>query len=161
MAAKKKAKKISATDLRLIAESADGTRGQDVYLEATPGTIRRIQKPSAGKPAVGKSTVVVRTNWHGAGLRATGKISVTGCSKPVPSRADAVFTSQSSFEKFALPYYVRTKTLPELKKMLNKFYKRGVVCIYHEPESDSGTGGGGTKGSGLRLLYKDGSIGII
>lgn len=160
MAAKKKAAKmISATDLRRIAENADGTRGEDVYIEVVPGKIRRIGKPPAGsKPSAGRSVIVARTEWKGNGLRATGKISVTGCRGKIPKSADAVFTSQSSFEKFALPYYVHTKTLAELKKMLSRFYRKGVICIYHEPGSESQAVGGD---SGLRTLSSDGSVGVI
>ncbi|MEO5902943.1 MAG: hypothetical protein ABIQ55_02910 [Gemmatimonadaceae bacterium] len=162
MAAKKKATKmISATDLRRIAENADGTRGEDVYIEVGPGVIKRIAKPPAGRqPAAGRTVIVARTEWNGNGLQATGKISVSGCKDKVPKSADAVFTSQSSFEKFVLPYYVRTKPLPELKKMLSRFYRKGVVCIYHEPESIVNSTRG-TKGSGLRILFADGSVSII
>ncbi|MEO7366877.1 MAG: hypothetical protein ABIZ36_02910 [Gemmatimonadaceae bacterium] len=162
MAAKKKANKmISATDLRTIAENADGTRGEDVYIEAGPGTLKRIAKPPAGrKPATGRSIIVARTEWNGNGLRGTGTISVTGCKDKVPKTADAVFTSQSSFEKFALPYYVRTMPIPELKKMLSRFYRKGVVCIYHEPGSDSHTASG-RRTSGLRILFADGKVSVI
>lgn len=138
--------KPTAMDLRKVAEEADGTRGEDVYFEVkTDGLQRNPVKPST-------SHVTVHTPWQGEGLRGEGKISVSDTN--VSRTADAVFTTQSAWEKFGLPYYVRTKTLDELKSMLDEFYHKDVVCIYHEPKSDVD---GGTRAVGLVIQYKDGT----
>ena len=142
--------KLTANDLRRLAEGADGTRDKDLYFGVQNDSISRLPvKPPTG------TYVTVHTGWNGPGLRGTEKVSVTNCN--VPDTADAAFTSQSAFEKFALPYYVRTKSIAELKDMLDKFYEEGVVCVYHEPSSESGA----AKKSGLHILKADGSDSLI
>jgi hypothetical protein len=80
----------------------------------------------------------VRTNFEGTGgLTSHAKISITHNGREVDiSKADCVFWTQSSFEKFVIPYYTRFKTPEEIEAMKENYVKSGVVAMLHFPPSE-------------------------
>ncbi len=148
----------NATDVRKLAEMLDGTRETDMFIVVQGGKVTVLDKRPLSIPAGDVATI--HTKWQGKGLRGGPdvKLSVTGAKEAVPDVADALFSTQSSFEKFALPYYVRTRSLRELATIRRRFYEEDVICIYHEPGSGSGT----VKGhAGLWALPKTGKAFLI
>lgn len=132
-----------ANRLRRLAERLDGTRETDLFVETRDLAVSLIRPPRPHFDA--------RTLWHGDGLRGTEKLSVT--KGTIPDTADAAFTTQSAFEKFVLPYYVRISTIDDLMGMLGTFYAADVICAYHDPSSETSTV---PIDSGIVLLGKDG-----
>jgi hypothetical protein len=139
-----------ANEVRKLAEAADGTRGRDVFFVVDGDEL----KPATSRPGPGKG-ITVNTEFHGPGLRGAESLTVTHGT--IPPNADAAFTSQSAFEKFVLPYYIRTRSVDELKEMLTKAYAEGITCAFHDPDSETGT----TGGTGLGLIKTDGTIDFI
>ena len=121
---------LTANDLRKLAEEADGTRGEDIYFVLKEGELVRAAK----QPTSGVLYLTVNTKWNGEGLQGTDQIKLDR--GQVSPTADALFTSQSSFEKFALPYYIRTMRPDDLKEKLEKLYAADVIAVEHEPGSD-------------------------
>ncbi len=124
---------VNANVLRRLVEGADGIRGKDLFYEVRDEQLRSVpNRPESGE------FVVVRTEFHGLGMRGTAKLGIQPPSE-IPGKADAAFTTQSAFEKFVLPYYVRTRSIDELRLMLDRFYAPTVICAYHLPSSEIDT----------------------
>src|SRR3954471_2011681 len=113
---------VTANDLRWLGEEADGKRGDDYIVVwrhddrlgrerlvlALVGSVEAQNNAAADIP--------VRTNFEGTGLTSHAKISITHNGREVDiSKADCVFWTQSSFEKFVIPYYTRFKTPEEIE----------------------------------------------
>jgi hypothetical protein len=124
---------MNANELRRAVEGADGTRGEDVHFTVENERLKRV--PSPTEPG---TFIVVRTDLKGdGGLNGSARLKVVpGTDTEIPEKADAVFTSQSAFEKFVLPYYVRTRSIEELQDLVGRFYKRTVKCAFHLPSSE-------------------------
>ena len=137
-----------ANEVRRMAEAADGTREQDVYFTVVGDELSRTPtKPPAGKG------ITVKTTWHGPGLRGAASLSVS--KGEIPPGADAAFTTQSAFEKFVLAYYIRSKTLDELRTMMDRAYTQGVTAAFHDPSSETDTT------SGFGIVRADGTVEFI
>jgi len=143
---------LTANELRRLVEGADGTRDVELTYAVENDGLRRL-KPDRTEPEVGKF-IKVSTPFNGKGLRGTKQLTLTNGNIPknIPPGADAAFTTQSAFEKFVLPYYVRTRTIKELNNMAERFYKDGVICAYHDPSSEIDTIADGD----IILLHADG-----
>ena len=138
---------LNANNLRRVAEAVDSIRGKPFFLAVQNDQL----VVEANEPAPG-TFVRVRTDLRGeGGLSGTAILSAT--SVRIPPEADAVFTTQAAFEKFVLPYYVRTRNIDELQDMVERFYKKRVTCAYHDPSSETRPGGGD-----IFLLHQDGTI---
>ena len=121
--------KQTANDLRKLAEAADGARDKDVYVVVKDGSLELVDK----QPATG-DYATIRTPWgKGKGMTGGAELSVAGAE--ISTTADAVFASQSAFEKFVLPYYARMKHPADLTADLQKYYADEVICVFHEPGS--------------------------
>ncbi len=136
----------TANELRRLVEGLDGTRGEDLFLALKDGRlVLETNRPESG------AFFIVRTEFSGGdGLRGTETLSVTN--RDIPITADAAFTTQSAFEKFVLPYYVRTRTPKELQAMKDTAYQDDVGAVFHEPSSETGTT------LGLSVVKKNGDI---
>ncbi len=120
----------TANDLRRFAEAADGTRDKELFFVIENGSFKQVERaPESGE------YLTVKTEWKTGGLRGTNKLQIVG--GEILDKADAAFTSQSSLEKFVLPYYARSRSINELMVSMGKFYADDVICVYHEPGSDS------------------------
>lgn len=141
----------NANDLRRFAEAADSIRGKDFFVVVKNGQLEVSGSAAREEGA----SVAVRTDLRGeGGLNGTTKLSVTP--GEIPDVADAVFNTQAAFEKFVLPYYVRTRNIDELNAMVERFYKKTVKCAYHDPSSETRPGGGD-----IFLLHEDGRRELI
>lgn len=120
---------LSANDLRQLAEAADGTRDTNLFFVMENGElVQTVNRPDSG------SYVHVFTPWQGdGGLHGGEPISIAH--GQISPTADAVFTTQSAFEKFALPYYIRTNSIQAVGEMLASLYQPDVIAVEHEPGS--------------------------
>jgi hypothetical protein len=147
---------LNANDLRKFAEAVDSTRNEEMFFQVKNGALVRV-----GNRPLGGEYLAVKTEWHGDGLKGGSDValSVTGSSGKIPGTADAAFISQSAFEKFVLPYYIRTRSPNELTSTFKSVYKKDVVCLYHEITSEPTTMG--RKKGGIFALHKDGKRKLI
>ena len=121
---------LNANELRRVVEGADGIRGKNLIYAVDDERLKLVANPS--RPG---TFIVVRTDLKGeGGLNGTAKLGLTP--GKIPPQADAAFTTQSAFEKFVLPYYVRTRSIDELQDMAKRFYKETVICAFHLPSSE-------------------------
>lgn len=119
----------NANELRRLVEGADGIRGRDLTYAVQGERLEPVD--SRTQPG---NFIKVFTDFHGDGMR--GAVNLLLSRGNIPPTADAAFTTQSAFEKFVLPYYVRTRSIKELNQMAESFYKSGVLCAYHDPSSE-------------------------
>ena len=150
-------RKVSANELRWLAEEADGKRGED---GDTPYQI--VWKPFNGQWRLGlepKGTVQdpenvvcdvnVFTPFQGDGLRHQMRVKLfdakTGGESAILKRVkngkdefpDAIFLTQSAFDKFVIPYYTRFRTPHALMRMMRGYFRNpNVLCMEHFPPSD-------------------------
>src|SRR5687768_4352356 len=144
----------TANDLRRFAEAADSTRDEELFFVVKNNEL----VPAKERPASG-DYLIVRTDSRGRGLRAGPDValSVSGTRGIIPSTADAAFTTQSAFEKFVLPYYIRSRSPQELIDSFRKVYEEDVVCVYHELTSETLTIPKMTPAGEFHALYRDGT----
>ena len=145
---------LTANELRRLVEGADGRRDKELtYAVENDGL--RLLDDTRTQPDEGKF-IKVFTDFNGPGLRGTKQLTLTNGNivNNIPPGADAAFTTQSAFEKFVLPYYVRTRNIKELNQMADRFYKSGVICAYHDPSSEIDTIINGD----IFLLHADGTV---
>jgi len=107
---------VTANDLRLAAEKADGFRG--IPMALVPDEKRGVTVVTEEEAKSGDKEILVEilTPFEGGGVRGDAKVKLLHDNKlyPTPEKpdtplasADAVFVTQSAVEKFVLPYYIR------------------------------------------------------
>ncbi|MDB4870731.1 MAG: hypothetical protein JWL97_1735 [Gemmatimonadales bacterium] len=133
---------LSANDLRWLAEKADGLRGQPLFLVEDPKKVVDVvsQEELNGREPL----LYIDTRSRGPGIpenpndRAKARILCNGkiYNDALLDEADTLFLSQSSVEKFLLPYYMRFKSGAEVQAIENMlFNKEGVMAALHIPPS--------------------------
>jgi hypothetical protein len=133
---------LTANDLRWLAEKADGMRGEPLVLVEDQKKVADIVRQTELK---GRTPLLyIDTESRGPGIpenpedRAKARIMFNGKihTDDVLDQADAVFFSQSSVEKFLLPYYMRFRSGAEVQAIENMlFNKKGVIAALHIPPS--------------------------
>lgn len=133
---------LCANELRWLAEKADGLRGQPLFLveDQKKGLDVVSEEDLNGRTPL----VFIDTKSRGIGIpenpkaRAKARIECNGqiYDDQLLDEADTLFLSQSSVEKFLLPYYMRFKSGAEVQGIENMlFNKAGVIAALHIPPS--------------------------
>lgn len=130
--------KLSANELRFLAEKADGIRNGTAYLiEEEPGKPDVVPKHLLGdrKPIIELYTPVRGPGVdHPVKIRLLSQGEITGAG--ALDEADAVFTTQSAVEKFLLPYYMRFWSAAKVGALENELFNdAGVIAAFHIPPS--------------------------
>jgi hypothetical protein len=137
---------ISANDLRILAEAADGTRKTKLYIvegdkkrkvgvDKKPGAtsivleLQTDEKEAFDTPAILSSDPVLDRYVDEDGNEIEFKMA----------DCDAVFTSLSAVEKFLVPYYAKMQPLDKVQKMRDNFATSTVTAAaFHLPSSYEG-----------------------
>ncbi len=137
-----KAQRITASDLRRLAEAVDGVRDVPAYVVwGKDGPVVTQDRPPADEvvfECVTNNSVPQRARLHSITLE-PGVVTSDG--KPVTNFAakfDAIFWSEAAVEKFVLPYYARVATVGEAARMRKAFNHPSVAAMIHMPDSTSG-----------------------
>lgn len=130
--------KLSANQLRFLAEKADGMRARPLSLVID----RNIVDVVPTDEVKGKTVILdLETPSKGPGVTADAKVQVLWNGKTIGPgtklvEADALFVTQSAIEKFLLPYYMRFKSAAEVQAMENSlFNKKNIIAAIHIPPS--------------------------
>lgn len=153
---------ITANELRKLAEAADGIRDEPAFLvwrDGIPKITRRVES---------SDELIMECRTPASAPRRPSFKSihldppmVDQAQVPVPdiaTRFDAMFWSDSAFEKFAVPYYARISTQNELERIRAAFYSSTTFAMIHPPLSNATflssarTGGNGLEALTLRDL---------
>jgi hypothetical protein len=137
---------LTANDLRLAAERADGFRGTRMAVVEVGGLIDVVPLEEALKKAL---TVLleVMTPLEGPGIPGTTKIRLVSEGKIYPDPedpeptplaiADAAFVTQSAVGKFLLPYYIHTRTGAQVQQLHDLLFNSDdVIAAIHIPPTD-------------------------
>jgi hypothetical protein len=164
--------KLSYRDLAWWAETADGTRGEDLVIAdvTVNGSVRRMVKKKKDAQKNGDPIVVddIRTESIVKDRPAVDRVTIEVGGQTIPCRSkdgvwcDAIFCSESAMEKFLFPYYhsQRLLTEGEWKKLKDAFHDRFTVAIGHVHPSHSFALGGGAAGTFYGLTAKPAKAGI-
>jgi hypothetical protein len=135
------ARRMTAGDLRRLAEAVDGVRDVPAYVVwGTDGPVVTQDRPHADEvvfECMTNNSVPQRTRLRSITLEPA---LVTSDGKPVPDiavRFDAAFWSEAAVEKFVLPYYTRMATVSEAVRMRKAFNHTSVAAMLHMPDSTS------------------------
>src|SRR5258706_10822919 len=130
---------LSANELRYLAEKADGLRTQDLSLIIDGNTVDVVATKDVGARKV---LLNLKTPSRGPGVPGDAKIEIHwrgktyGGPDSALDKADAVFVTQSSIEKFLLPYYMRFKSAAAVQALENSLFNdRNVAAALHIPPS--------------------------
>lgn len=138
---------LTANQLRALAEAADGSRKVKMFLVASGNSAEpvKIEKGSGATTVLIELLTDEKEKFQNQATIKTDPVldelyDIDG--KLIPGAlkdCDAVFTSLSAVEKFLVPYYVKLKTLDEVKKMRDAFANSTVtVAAFHLPSSYPG-----------------------
>ncbi len=147
-------RRVSANELRWLAEEADGKREKpdddplEIVWKPVKGQWRLGLAPKGSSPVDSVvAGVDVFTPFQGDGMRADAKVALIrdGSDPHILSRVkngvteypDAVFLTQSSFAKFVIPYYARFRTPAALTTMTRKYFQDSTtLAMIHFPPSE-------------------------
>ena len=124
---------LNANTLRKLAESADGQRDQDlaIFWDTTNG-VYRVAKRDAN---IGPKIADIRTPMLQSGRTTVPDMvqvkHLDGTVHPLLPIYDAIFWSESSIEKFVIPYYTRLLTQDELAALWRAHASADVYAILH------------------------------
>jgi hypothetical protein len=133
-------KPVTANQLRWLGEEADGKRGKDyVVVWRGDGDAETLGVAETGKLASNEKVVTsieVRTDLEGQGLLGDAKIQLVYKGQVIDvTGADSIFITQSSFEKFVIPYYTRFRSPSEIGWMKHNFFADDYIAVAHFPPS--------------------------
>lgn len=133
---------LTASDLRRIAEKADGLRGVPLALYVTGDGYADVEPLDDAQKGGRKILLELDTENKGPGLHGDAKIQLsfqgTIYNHAGLETADAVFTSQAAVEKFVLPYYMRYGSASEVEELQENLFKDpDVIASIHLPTSVS------------------------
>jgi hypothetical protein len=125
---------LNANKLRWLGEHADGLRGETLALIWEDNEMLFVP---LSDPRSARAMFQVRTNFGGeGGLQSTGKVGLTYAGQPIQLKdADAAFWTQSSVEKFVLPYYMRVWSPRRIADLRTELFAADVVVALHSPPS--------------------------
>ena len=122
---------LDAHTLRLLAEAADGRRGEN-YAIFHDGSGYAVSPESRRD---GTKLVSVRTAVRAPTRRKAERlvhIQPPGReTTPLPDDVDAIFWSESAVEKFVLPYYQRLLSRREMNDLIDAHESADVIAILH------------------------------
>jgi len=124
---------VDASTLRKLAESADGQRDEDlaIFWDTTNG-VYRVAKRDAN---IGPKIIDVRTAMLQPGRQVIPDMvqlkHADGTLHALQPIYDAIFWSESSIEKFVIPYYTRLLTQAELAALWRAHASADVYAILH------------------------------
>ncbi|HTD59210.1 MAG TPA: hypothetical protein VK679_01095 [Gemmatimonadaceae bacterium] len=140
-------KPLTANDVRALAETFDGMRDVDAYLVLDPSSktgLGIVQQPP-GSPAPPNYVLMCHTpnanpkRMHPSAVTITipqkGTQEVSRPHQKSPA-FDSLFWSESSWEKFLRPYYVRFQDQPQFDKMWHDINREMVVALAHDAKSE-------------------------
>lgn len=124
---------LDASTLRKLAESADGQRNQDLAIFwDTANGVYRVAKRDAN---IGPKITDVRTALlQPARTTIPDMVQLKHADGTLHALApiyDAIFWSESSIEKFVIPYYTRLLSQTELAALWRAHASREVCAILH------------------------------
>ncbi|MCC6929112.1 MAG: hypothetical protein IT359_09000 [Gemmatimonadaceae bacterium] len=136
--------RISANQLRWLAEAADGIRGSSaVMVERANGDIDVISE--AKRTASDKVLVELETGLRGPGIDGSALVRVFVDGRTLDpaagltERVDALFVTQSAIQKFLLPYYMRFMSAAQVQALENRLFNDArVKAAVHIPPSSTG-----------------------
>lgn len=135
------ARRITAGDLRKLAEAVDGVRDVPAYVVwGKDGPVVTQDRPAADEvvfECVTNNSVPQRTRLYSITLEPSVVTSDGTPVTNVATRFDAVFWSEAAVEKFVLPYYTRVATAAEAVRMRRAFNHTSVAAMMHMPDSTS------------------------
>ena len=132
---------LDATELRKLAERADGLRNRNLKLVVRNGRLALIEGNRAARTEQGAPTL--RTNDRilpSRRPRFTVQLIITGRKVTIPLRNkfDAFFWSESAIEKFVVPYYSRIWPAAQVQALFEGFANDPfAIGVRHPPESDA------------------------
>ena len=124
---------LNANTLRKLAESADGQRDEDlaIFWDTTNGVYRVAKRDSN----IGPKIADVRTAMLQPGRQMIPDMvqvkHLDGTLHALQPIYDAIFWSESSIEKFLIPYYTRLLSQSELAALWRAHESRDVYAILH------------------------------
>lgn len=126
----------NAHQLRALVESLDGMRNQQLYVVWRQG----YSDPQiVSETATGDVTILaVETDDLGAWIPSSVQITPQGGTAISLDTYDAVFWSESAFEKFVIPYYSTFWTTKDVANLDTAVKKQGqtVIALAHLPKSE-------------------------
>jgi hypothetical protein len=148
--------KVDANEIRWTGEEADGKRGEVDYVVVwkdgprgrRPGLVPLDEAKAKNLEVI--AAFVVQTPFAGEGLRNETPLTIACKGKQVPlgresksdpnkvELPDAIFLTQSAFQKFVIPYYARMRSTGQLDKLRKKYFtdKRCMALLHFEPSED-------------------------
>lgn len=130
--------KHTANKLRRLAETADGWRGVDLYAYEKDEQLKlSVKKPPKGVKWIAVRTGCTRPRDMGCPSKVSLATQKNSKSTPVftgkgeEDYFDSLFWTQSSIEKFMVPYYARIFNVTEMKQLRAAYTDRNVVAIGH------------------------------
>lgn len=154
---------LTASELRRLAEAADGIRDQTAYVvwgTNGPEVKTRLEK---GDELIVEcetsSEVKARPVFKSIALDPPIVDSEGNPVTHVEAKYDAMFWSEAAVEKFVIPYYARFMTPDDLVRIMTAFNHPASIAMIHPPLSDaqfvtslrtSRTGKSGVEVLGLR-----------
>jgi len=128
---------ITANQLRLLAEKADGTRDTPVFLVSDGKNLDVVEQGKVGDREV---LLEVDTKSRGPGVIGDAKVRIFWKGHTYGGGAlddaDALFVTQSAIEKFLLPYYMRLSSGAQVQALENKLFNdKTVAAAFHIPPS--------------------------
>jgi hypothetical protein len=131
--------KLSANELRYLAEKADGMRDQAVSLIVDGDKVDVVATKAVGTR---KRLLDLATPARGPGIAGDAKTQIFwrgkiyGGPNTELDEADALFVTQSAIEKFLLPYYMRFKSGAQVQALENMLFNNpAAVAALHIPPS--------------------------
>jgi hypothetical protein len=129
---------ISASELRRLAETADGLRNRDLVLVRREGHVILIN--AADKVATDDHLVTLRTDDEiDPASRPAFDLELqieNGPSLSLRNTYDAAFWSESAIDKFVLPYYARYMSPARLRSLRERIASDpAMIMLPHPPMS--------------------------
>lgn len=126
--------KIDARTLRMLGDWADGARGVEMVIVSTRKENELVLKRK-GEVKVGEEQVILEVETPGVERHDVTTSLVVDGKAPykLDERYDAVFWSESAYEKFVFPYYasVRTRDWEFMNGLLAAFKDPKTLFIPH------------------------------
>lgn len=148
-----RARKITANELRALAEAADGTRGTPLCIVENsnaepPYLVVDLEKATAD----GQTPILILETKDDPTTSVPRDRIKLATDRPLIfkgdavdiNQCDAVFTSLPAIEKFVIPYYARMRSIEQLAALHRSYAEHAdVVAMVHLPGSveDTATAG--------------------
>jgi hypothetical protein len=130
---------VDARRLRALAEWADGHRDRPYVLVERAGSLMIVDSDAVTPDD--RELAAVQTSTRARNRPRPESVSLTAGKSSGPLemglKYDALFWTESSIEKFLLPYYYTARVLTEesLQELKQEYVRENVVAMAHRPPS--------------------------